>query len=91
MLTGSWTPSKRLAVEIAIVFTAISNLQYRSSETVVSLRLPSYKGNNTTEQETGKQSPFPLLHLIPRIPIDSRLIFPFADSVLVCGREQLLL
>jgi hypothetical protein len=25
------------------------------------------------------------------IPIDSGLIFPFAGSVLVCGREQLLL
>jgi threonine dehydrogenase-like Zn-dependent dehydrogenase len=26
-----------------------------------------------------------------RIPIDSVLIFPFTGSVLVCGREQLLL
>jgi len=26
-----------------------------------------------------------------RVPIDSELIFPFASSVLVCGREQLLL
>ena len=25
------------------------------------------------------------------IPVDSRLTLPFADSVLVCGREQLLL
>jgi hypothetical protein len=28
---------------------------------------------------------------IEEIPIDSGLIFPFADSILVCGREQLLL
>ena len=28
---------------------------------------------------------------VPQIPIDSGLIFPFAGSVLVSGREQLLL
>ncbi|PMD13457.1 hypothetical protein NA56DRAFT_755764 [Hyaloscypha hepaticicola] len=31
------------------------------------------------------------LHPTDKIPTDSGLIFPFAGSVLVCGREQLLL
>lgn len=56
MLTGTWAPRKRLsvvgiAIAFIIVFTSISSLHYRRSH-VVSLRLPSYKGYNITEQET---------------------------------------
>ena len=65
MLTGSWPPRKRLsvaaiAIATIIVFTTISNLHYRSSDSGVQLRLPSYnKGNDPTEQETGRQFPSP--------------------------------
>lgn len=61
MLTGSWPPRKRLALVasatatlIILAFTASSTLQYPSSESVVGIRLPYYKGNNsgTAEQET---------------------------------------
>jgi hypothetical protein len=62
MLITSWQPRKRLAVAaivIAIIIfgTTISRLQYQSSTVDVSLRLPSYKGNNTTEQEIRENSP----------------------------------
>ncbi|KFY09676.1 hypothetical protein V492_05391 [Pseudogymnoascus sp. VKM F-4246] len=57
MLTRSWLPRKRLlviaiAIAIIIVFTTLSDLQYRSSELVAGLHLPSYGGSNTAVQET---------------------------------------
>jgi hypothetical protein len=63
MLTRSWPPRRRLAlvsssIAIILIFTAISRLQYPSSESVVGIRLPYYKGNDnnpSAEQEIRKQ------------------------------------
>eukprot|EP01065_Artemidia_motanka_P030612 TRINITY_DN36659_c0_g1_i1.p1 TRINITY_DN36659_c0_g1~~TRINITY_DN36659_c0_g1_i1.p1 ORF type:complete len:440 (+),score=-65.77 TRINITY_DN36659_c0_g1_i1:34-1353(+) len=59
MLTGSWPPRKRLAlvassIAIILVFKTVLTLQYPSSESVVGIRLPGYRGNNndsTSDQE----------------------------------------
>lgn len=53
MLTGSWPPRKRLALvasatALILVFTTISTLRYPSSQSIVGIRLPYYKGSNST-------------------------------------------
>lgn len=66
MLTRSWLPRKRIlviiiAITIIIVFVTLSDLQYRPSELVAGLHIPSYEGSSSAEQETGKQLPLPQL------------------------------